>query len=142
MAQYNQANFIGTVTTEPQHHGEGRDAKCRFHVDIESGWGDRKSTVNVGCIVEGKTCQFISRYIKTGDTILVSGAEIKQAPSGGVYFCCGFKGDVTKVGSSRRGQGGGERAQAGGGSGCADEHHKQNRPAAPQDRDADDELPF
>lgn len=70
----NQVALIGRLTQDPEtRYYDETNAVAHFSIAINSGAKDKEKTDFIRCVCFGKTAEFISKYLRKGNRIGVSG---------------------------------------------------------------------
>jgi len=115
----NNLTAIGRVGRDAElKYTQGGDAILRFSAAVDSGYGDKKTTVWLDCAMFGKRGEKLAEYIKKGDRIGVTGELGVREHEGKTYLQLRLN-DLTLLGEKKPDTGNGGRSrpapQAGGG---------------------------
>lgn len=81
--------FAGRVGKDAEHRTtQGGMDICSFTVACDTGYGENKSTVWIDVAKFGKGAQGLSRYIRKGDNITVTGDLTTKEHNGKMYLQC------------------------------------------------------
>lgn len=69
----NTGHFSGYLGRDAELKTVGQNKVCNFSVAVSTGWGDRKSTLWVGCALWGDRGEKLSQYLTKGSAVSVSG---------------------------------------------------------------------
>lgn len=102
---------IGRVGRDAElKYTQGGDAILRFSVAVDSGYGDKKTTVWLDCAMFGKRGEKLAEYIKKGDRIGVTGELGVREHEGKTYIQLRLN-DLTLLGEKKADTGNGGRSR-------------------------------
>lgn len=71
----NTVTLHGNLGQDPElKTSQGGKSFCNFSIATSDGWGDNKKTNWHRCTAFGKPAEIISKYVKKGDEIVVTGS--------------------------------------------------------------------
>jgi single-strand DNA-binding protein len=106
----NFGTFAGNIGRDAETKAVGQNTVTNFSVAVSTGWGDKKSTLWVGCALWGERGQKLEQYLTTGAKVTVSGDidvraySAKDGTAKAEMTC-----NVQRVTLQGGGQGGGQR---------------------------------
>lgn len=102
---------IGRVGRDAElKYTQGGGALLRFSVAVDSGYGDKKTTVWLDCALFGNRGEKLAEYIKKGDRIGVTGELGVREHEGKTYIQLRLN-DLTLLGEKKADTGNGGRSR-------------------------------
>jgi single-strand DNA-binding protein len=120
----------GNTGRDAEHKTTANSELCSFPVAVSVGYGENKSTVWVDVTKWGKGTEGLSRILRKGSKVAVSGELSMREHNGKTYLQCRAN-DVTIMGTPGPADGRGESKQP----------YRDEPPASSRD-DLDDDIPF
>jgi single-strand DNA-binding protein len=104
----NTGTFAGYIGRDAEVKTVGQGKVANFSVAVSTGWGDKKSTLWIGCALWGERGEKLAQYLTKGSAVTVSGdVDLRQYDkkdgSAGAEITC----NVQRVTL----QGGGDRSE-------------------------------
>jgi single-strand DNA-binding protein len=122
--------LAGNTGRDAEHKSTANSELCSFPVAVTVGYGDNKSTVWVDVTKWGKGAEGLSRILRKGSKVAVSGELSMREHNGKTYLQCRAN-EVTIMGTPGPSDGRGESKRG---------YEEPARTAAPTY--IDDEVPF
>lgn len=69
----NTGSFAGYIGRDAETKTVGQNTVTNFSVAVSTGWGDKKSTLWVGCALWGERGQKLETYLTKGSAVSVTG---------------------------------------------------------------------
>jgi single-strand DNA-binding protein len=69
----NSGTFAGNIGRDAETKTVGQNTVTNFSVAVNTGWGDKKSTLWVGCALWGERGVKLAQYLTSGTKVCVSG---------------------------------------------------------------------
>lgn len=122
--------LAGNTGRDAEHKTTANSELCSFPVAVSVGYGDNKSTVWVDVTKWGKGADGLTRILRKGSKVAVSGELSTREHNGKTYLQCRAN-EVTIMGTPTGADGRGESKQP----------YREEAPADTR-RDLDDDIPF
>lgn len=108
-----QLSIAGRLGRDAEYRTtQGGDALCSFSVAADVGFGDRKQTIWVDVTRWGKGAEGLSKHLRKGTSVAVTGEMSTREHEGKTYLQC--RADrVTLLGGGESGQGSSRREERG-----------------------------